>query len=142
MFDWVLFSTSTAQKKKFSIKNFFSKCDQIRNFLRIPHFLMESAISCNVLRYIGPKVFTYSNVIIKISEKVCSMFKLTIKTPEQRLIRGILIWKLIIYNKIYQNWAFSEFKLSFEFYAVYKLYTLLSWSLWSGTGFITKWGRN
>ena len=25
----------TAQKMKFSIKNFFSKCDQIRSFLRI-----------------------------------------------------------------------------------------------------------
>ena len=26
---------NTAQKMKFSIKNFFSNCDQIRNFLRI-----------------------------------------------------------------------------------------------------------
>ena len=33
----------TAQKMKFSIKGFFSKCDQIRSFLRIrPHLLKKS----------------------------------------------------------------------------------------------------
>ena len=42
---------STAQKMKFSIKGFFSKCDQIRNFLRIwsrllKKFLMENFIFC------------------------------------------------------------------------------------------------
>ena len=41
----------TAQKKKFSIKDFFSKCDQIRSFLRIwshlmKKFLMENFIFC------------------------------------------------------------------------------------------------
>ena len=44
---------STALKMKFSIKNFFSKCDQIRIFLRIwSHLLrkslMESFIFCAV----------------------------------------------------------------------------------------------
>ena len=29
------FESDSAQKKKFSIKDFFSKCDQIRSFLRI-----------------------------------------------------------------------------------------------------------
>ena len=38
----------TAQKKKFSIKDFFSKCDKIRSFLRIwlnllKKFLMETS---------------------------------------------------------------------------------------------------
>ena len=33
----------TAQKMKFSINDFFSKCDQIRSFLRIwSHLLMKS----------------------------------------------------------------------------------------------------
>ena len=46
-------STLTAQKIKFSIKAFFSKCKQIRNFLRIwPHLLrksfMENIIFCAV----------------------------------------------------------------------------------------------
>ena len=35
--------TNTAQKLKFSIKDFFSKCDQIRSFLRIwSHLLRKS----------------------------------------------------------------------------------------------------
>ena len=35
----------TTQKMKFSIKDFFSKCDQIRNFLRIwSHFLKKSVM--------------------------------------------------------------------------------------------------
>ena len=42
-----------AQKMKFSIKDFFSKCDQIRSFLRIwshllRQFLMENFIFCAV----------------------------------------------------------------------------------------------
>ena len=44
---------STAQEKKFSIKDFFSKCNQIRSFLRIwsnslKKFLMENFIFCAV----------------------------------------------------------------------------------------------
>ena len=43
----------TAQRMKFSIKDFFSKCDQIRSFLRMsPHLLkktlMENFIFCVV----------------------------------------------------------------------------------------------
>ena len=49
--EFVLF---TAQKMKFSIKNLFSKCDQIRSFFQIwSHFLkkslMENFIFCAVL---------------------------------------------------------------------------------------------
>ena len=45
----------TAQKMKFSIKDFFSKCDQIRSFLHIwSHLLtkslMENFIFCAVSR--------------------------------------------------------------------------------------------
>ena len=44
----------TAQKMKFTIKGFFSKCDQIRSFLRIwsrllKKSLMENSIFCAVL---------------------------------------------------------------------------------------------
>ena len=46
--------TYTAQKMKFSIKDFFSKCDQIRSLLRIwsqllEKFLMENFIFCAVM---------------------------------------------------------------------------------------------
>ena len=52
------FKRSTAQKMKFSIKDFFSKCDQIRRKLRIwSHLLRESlmenfifcAVKCNAM---------------------------------------------------------------------------------------------
>ena len=36
-----LHSIVTAQKMKFSIKDFFSKCDQIRSFLRIWSHLLK-----------------------------------------------------------------------------------------------------
>ena len=44
----------TTQKMKFSIKDLFSKCDQIRSFLRIWSYLlkksvMENCIFCAVL---------------------------------------------------------------------------------------------
>ena len=47
-------SNAAAQKKKFSIKYFFSKCDQIRSFLRIwshllKKYLMENFIFCESL---------------------------------------------------------------------------------------------
>ena len=35
---------STAQKMKFSIKDFFSKCDQIRSFLRIWSHLLKKSL--------------------------------------------------------------------------------------------------
>ena len=39
----VFFKENTAQKSKFSIKDFFSKCEKIRSFLRIwSHFLKKS----------------------------------------------------------------------------------------------------
>ena len=48
---WII--SNTAQKMKFSIKDFFSRCDQIRSFLRIwlqllKKSLMENFILCAV----------------------------------------------------------------------------------------------
>ena len=43
--DWkenMAFSCTTAQKKNFSINDFFSKCDQIRNFLMIWSHLLRN----------------------------------------------------------------------------------------------------
>ena len=56
-------SNYTAQKMKFSIKDFFSKCNQIRSFLRIcSHLLkkslMENFIFCAVL--VGGAVYISS----------------------------------------------------------------------------------
>ena len=39
--------SSTAQKMKFSIKDFFSKCDQIRSFLQISSHLLKKSLMEN-----------------------------------------------------------------------------------------------
>ena len=41
--------TLTAQKMKFSIKNFFSKCDQIRSFLMIWSHLLKKSLMENFI---------------------------------------------------------------------------------------------
>ena len=41
------FETYTAQKMKFSITDFFSKCDQIRSFLRIWLHLLKKSVMKN-----------------------------------------------------------------------------------------------
>ena len=53
----------TAQKMKFSIKYFFSKCDQIRSFLWVwsnllKKFLMETLIFCAVVVIIQFRFFS------------------------------------------------------------------------------------
>ena len=44
---WVRQVRITAQKMKFSIKGFFSKCDQIRSFLRIWSHLLKKSLMAN-----------------------------------------------------------------------------------------------
>ena len=41
--------TYTAQKMKFSIKDFFSKCDQIRSFLQIWSHLLKKSLMENFI---------------------------------------------------------------------------------------------
>ena len=58
----------TAQKMLFSIKDFFSKCDQIRSFLRIwsdslKKSLMENFIFCAV-RYTYPSMIISCRAIL------------------------------------------------------------------------------
>ena len=73
-----MLKTVTAQKMEFSIKNFFSKCDQIRSLLRIwSHLLKKSLMKifvvCTVLYVnvrrssgdIGIQNFVLGFVIIK-----------------------------------------------------------------------------
>ena len=44
--------TVTAQKMKFFIKNFFSKCDQIHSFLRIWSHLLKKSLMGNVIFFV------------------------------------------------------------------------------------------
>ena len=71
----------TTQKIKFSIKDFFSKCDQIRSFLRIwSHLLkksfMKNFIFCAVLTTIQgsfPGAILTFSIMYKFSFKVSSL---------------------------------------------------------------------
>ena len=74
----------TAQKMKFSIKDFFSKCDQIRRKLRIwshllKESLMENFIFCTVLNtpelYERLKIYVsdFSEYILWIEEYISSI---------------------------------------------------------------------
>ena len=42
-------SSNTARKTKFSFKDFFSKCDQIRSFLRIWSLLLKKSLMENFI---------------------------------------------------------------------------------------------
>ena len=44
-------ATVTAQKMKFSVKDFFSKCGQIRSFLRIWSYLLKKSVMENFISF-------------------------------------------------------------------------------------------
>ena len=77
----ILYIPYTAQKMKLSIKDFSSKCNQIRRFLRIwSHLLekslMENFIFCAVLIIIDEKLFfskqfSYSMYLLFFSQDFC-----------------------------------------------------------------------
>ena len=50
LYKWLI-KAFTAQKKKFSIKDFFSKCDQMRSFLRIWSHLLKKSVIENFIFY-------------------------------------------------------------------------------------------
>ena len=45
----LIYRFTTAQKTKFSIKDFFIKCDQIRSFLRIWSYLLKKSLMVNFI---------------------------------------------------------------------------------------------
>ena len=77
-----LLLANTAQKMKFSIKKFFSKCDQIRNFLRIwSHLrkksLMENFILCPVEETLIHKVYLKANPHKRLDRRITVRVKLS-----------------------------------------------------------------
>ena len=74
-FSYLSYGTTihTAQKMKFSIKDFFTKCDQIRSFLRVwSHLLFKSLVGklqflCSAKREHGQQLWypisLYSNIL-------------------------------------------------------------------------------
>ena len=51
-------SQYTAQKMKFSIKDFFSKCDQIRSFQQIDRLFLRFLFSAKLTKYFSFAVNT------------------------------------------------------------------------------------
>ena len=63
---WWLFQISTARKMKFSIKDFFSKCDQICNFLGIWSHLLKKSFMGSLI-YLCCVWFTHVHVFFLFS---------------------------------------------------------------------------
>ena len=85
-------TAGTAQKIKFSIKNFFSKCDQIRNFQQIwSHVLKKSLMeSLNFCALRG--VFrAMSNIYVKLFYKNNVHFKNLVKVSNYRQIVILMV---------------------------------------------------
>ena len=71
---WILYSKScTAQKTKFYIKNFFSKCDQICSFLRIWSHLLKNSLMKNF-------IFCVVKAFLKLNKKILDHFKFLLLT--------------------------------------------------------------
>ena len=65
LFNNVVYMSFTAQKMKFSIKDFFSKCDQIRSFLRIWSHLLKKSFMEN---------FTFNAVFVVNFQPISHIF--------------------------------------------------------------------
>ena len=67
--------TLTAQKMKFSIKDFFSKCDQIRRKLRIWSHLLKKSLMENFI-FCAAILFCWNTIICTIAEEENTKLKL------------------------------------------------------------------
>ena len=85
-----------AQKMKFSIKDLFSKCDQIRRFLLLKKSLMENFIFCGV--WIRGRFWWLTNLPIKLAECMC------ITTSFNIISKGKLISRSIHASSLSVKW--------------------------------------
>ena len=96
---------------KFPIKDFFSKCDQIRSFLRIwshllKKFLMENLIFCAVSGLLDGELnhsenqtlnrFAFLNALIPTNSLIIKMYE---KSKNFDLLSGIMITDHGIYGR-------------------------------------------
>ena len=61
----MLYITFTVQKMKFSIKDFFSKCDQTRSFLRVWSHLLKKSLVENFIVFVQWLFFDVSGAFWK-----------------------------------------------------------------------------
>ena len=82
--EWLLCAISTAQKMKLSIKDFFSKCDQICRKLRIWSRLLTKSLM--------------ENFIFRCSVLICFIFYNQKATPFGKVTRFVLFkWMLLCF---------------------------------------------
>ena len=75
--------TVTTQKMKFSVKDFFSKCDQIRSFLWIwSHLLKKSLMENFILCAVCEESFENPDTVMKTSVKITSLVIKLVKNYE------------------------------------------------------------
>ena len=98
---------SLPKKMKFSIKDFFSKCDQIRRKLRICSHLLNKSLMKN---------FIFCAVCIKVfSLKKTSTFFLEIESLQQNQSLKFIFWKEcpVSFNSCIAIFQLKYLKLSF-----------------------------
>ena len=90
-------STNTAQKMKFSIKDFFSKCDQIYSFLRFwSHLLKKSLMENFVFCAVKDTLFVpIRNKVEKWHKFLFSHFFLVPQKDETSLKHHKEVWKFM-----------------------------------------------
>ena len=106
--------TTTAQKIKVSIKNFFSKCDQTHKKLRIwSHFLkkylMENFIFCAVSRKSIIFYFDFDCIFTGRDYEILSIWLRVIILNNKFLFYFIIFHCFVVLPKI--EWKSSQFRL-------------------------------
>ena len=91
-----------AQKMKFSIKNYFSKCDQIHSFLRIwlhllMKSLMESLIFCAVITEFECKCYSKPTIKVPNYFQGCHLQRQTLSA--YRIRQLVHIWPTLFSNR-------------------------------------------
>ena len=97
---WVFpFEVYTAQKMKFSIKDFLSKCDQIHSFLGIwLHLLKKSAVEKFIFCAVICQSLTRHDFLI--------LYILIKASAQEPLFGHVFNWSLLFFNPFFPNAPF------------------------------------
>ena len=107
-----VFSLTTAKKMKSSIKDFSSKCDEIRSFLRIWSCLLEKPLMENFIFYavhLNSLTLKYLMQLIYLDIKFCGILKLLkfLKSLAKSSIKSFLHRSLAITRGTFRTHGIS-----------------------------------
>ena len=107
---FISYGMSTAQKMKFSIEDFFSKCDQIRRNLRVESHLLKKSLVENFI------FCAVKGLILKLEQNGISgnVLKLLRQLAWRKLLwrRNDLDWKTCLISMFSKNFSPSEHLLA------------------------------